>query len=501
MLGKLKHLLKHSVIYGISPIATKAIGVILLPLYTSYISLAEFGVLGLIDITIYISIELLNLGLSQALVMLNNSDEYSSQNKSIFFTIFSTSSMICLLFIAIAEFMLPVVSQWFSDPARYHLLLQLSIYVIVLRILNNVLLNKLRADENSITYTALSLSKVVLVLGFAIFFVAFKGMQIEGVLYAYIISEGAVLIVLFPLSIKNMEFHFSKKILGAAAKFGVPLILSAIAMLLLNLSDRYIIGYFLGKESVGLYDLGYRVAGVLNMFVIVPFSMTLMPIAYKMYNTEGDKRYYSKIMTYFAFALVWIGLGLSLFSKEIIKIFALNTSYWPAFQVIPIVTLAYVFYGLRIVSDLGMYLTKNTKPVAIMTVGTAALNIILNIILIPLFGMIIAAYTTLFTFGLLYVISYYFSGRYYPIPYEIRKVLTIVILGALLYSVILLINESAFVIRLLIKGLILIIFPFALYILKFYEPIELSRLKEYFHKWTSPSGLKNIKNDIINFMK
>ena len=81
MLGKLKHLLKHSVIYGISPIATKAIGVILLPLYTSYISLAEFGVLGLIDITIYISIELLNLGLSQALVMLNNSDEYSSQNK------------------------------------------------------------------------------------------------------------------------------------------------------------------------------------------------------------------------------------------------------------------------------------------------------------------------------------------------------------------------------------------------------------------------------------
>jgi O-antigen/teichoic acid export membrane protein len=127
-----------------------------------------------------------------------------------------------------------------------------------------------------------------------------------------------------------MSFSFDIPLLKIGISFGIPLIFSSVAMMLLNLSDRYIIKYFLNDEMVGLYDLGYRVAGALNMFVIVPLSLTLVPQAYKMFGKTGDKRFYSKVLTYLTFGLVWIGLALSLFSKEIIKLLAQKQSFWPS---------------------------------------------------------------------------------------------------------------------------------------------------------------------------
>jgi len=94
MLSDLKYFVKHSLVYSISSVAAKAMGVVLLPLYSSYLTLSEFGVLGIIEVTLLISVELLNLGQGQALVMLNNSEEYKEKRKSMFFTIFSFSVFI-----------------------------------------------------------------------------------------------------------------------------------------------------------------------------------------------------------------------------------------------------------------------------------------------------------------------------------------------------------------------------------------------------------------------
>ncbi len=93
------------------------------------------------------------------------------------------------------------------------------------------------------------------------------------------------------------------------------------------------------------------------MFIILPFGMTLMPIAYKMFKKEGDKHYYSKLKTYASFIFIWIGLAISIFSEDIVKLFALNSSFYSAFTIVPLVVLAYVIYGVSMISALGMYLT------------------------------------------------------------------------------------------------------------------------------------------------
>ena len=494
MLQNLKYLFKHSIVYSVSNVASKAIGVVLLPLYSSFLSLTEFGVLGILEVTIAIFVEVVNLGLGPALVMLNNAKENENKRKQILFTIFLTSLSICLVFLLLGLLVIPHIASYFGEPEQFKLYFRLSLIVIVLRIMNYLMLNKLRADEKSVLYTVINLVKLTVTLGLTIYFVAYLKLSVAGVLYAYIIGESLNFIMLLPLMIVQMQPEFNPAIIKTAINFGVPLIFTSIAMMILNVSDRYILKYFVNYATLGQYDLGYRIAGVLNMIIIMPMSLALIPMAYKIYNMEGDKRYFSKMMTYTTYALVWSGMALSFFSKEIIQLFAHNPDYWPAYKVVPILVFSYVFFGMRIIASLGLYLTKNTKYVAYTTIVVAILNILLNIVLIPKYGMMAAAYTTLIAFIVLYILSDRISARFYKIPFENLKLFFVIVLGTGLYISVSYIAFGSLV-SVIIKIILIIIFPFLLYILKFYESAEIQSIKGFYIKWKNPSNWKqNLSN-------
>jgi len=93
-------------------------------------------------------------------------------------------------------------------------------------------------------------------------------------------------------------------------------------------------------DQIGLYNLGYKIGGTLNLLLVQSFQLGLLPVAYKMYGQPNAKRFYSKLFTYFLFVLIWAGLVLALLSKEVIETFARNTSYWPASSLVPFIVLA-----------------------------------------------------------------------------------------------------------------------------------------------------------------
>jgi O-antigen/teichoic acid export membrane protein len=165
---------------------------------------------------------------------------------------------------------------------------------------------------------------------------------------------------------------------------------------------------------------------------------------------------------------------------------AQKQSFWPSYEVVPVVVLSYVFFGMRIVSSLGMYLNKKTKYVAYTTIAAAALNILLNIVFIPKYGMMVAAYTTLIAFIFLYFISYYYGNLSYKIPFENLKISEALIVGILLYLGAAYFNNYSFFVRLIAKFSAIFIYPLILYYLKFYESIELERAKGFYLKWKNP---------------
>jgi O-antigen/teichoic acid export membrane protein len=144
---------------------------------------------------------------------------------------------------------------------------------------------------------------------------------------------------------------------------------------------------------------------------------------------------------------------------------------------------------MRIISSLGMYLTKKTKFVALTTIIAASINIVLNIIFIPIYGITAAAFTTLISFLILYFLSYYYSNKYYDIPFENFKLVKIIFLGIVFYFMSDFFIELNSTVSIISKAMLLVLFPFALLIIRCIDISEIKKWKEFLISYT------NSKND------
>lgn len=476
MIERLKQTVRHSAVYSINSITEKAVGVILIPLMTFYFTKGQLGNWDLLDTTINIMADILLFGLATVIIFFNNPKEYPYEKKSSFFTLtlFLVSLSICFILLVEA-----VISfKLFPINIRENIasVIRVATYIICIRSISNFILGKVRADERAVFYTVVYTIKLAIRTGLIVYFIIFTDWKWEGVFYGSLIAEIITLVFLLPEFFRNISFRFNAPALKTSVKIGAALVLSTIGFNILNLSDRYIIKILIGEDHVGIYGLGYRAAGVLNMFLILPFTLTLYPSTYKMYKQKDDKRYYSKLMTYSSFFFVWGFVAISLFSKEIIRILGQNKELWIAYEVVPIILLGYVFSGMRLNASLGMMLTKNTKYIGITTLIAAAVNIALNFIFIPQFGIMAAAVNTLIAYILFFFLTWYKSNQFYKIPFESGKLLTLIITGSALASVIYFLPETNLIFAILIKLAIIISFPFIIYFFKFYEKAELDIL-------------------------
>lgn len=494
MKEKILGTLKHSAIYSVGNIAQKGMGIITLPIYLNFLTKAEVGIFGLLDITINIFVEILILGQANSIILFNNKKEYGQKKDSIFFTIAAFVLLVNLLFVLIAELFgtsLLSISKSTRDVTSF---LPFIIYVSLIRVLNNLFLNKLRADEKSIFYTSITLIKIASFIGLIFYTVVHLKLSVKGIMYSYLISEIIVLVILLPGMIKKIKPVFESAALKEALKFGTPLIFSSIGIMILNLSDRYLINLYLNLEEVGVYDIAYRIAGVVNMFLILPFNQAMLPSAFKELNNPSDSRYLSKLMTYMCFVTIWGGLAISIFGKEIILILG-NENYFAALSYIPLIVLAYILSSMRNVASNGLLFAEKTLLIAVITIAAGILNIILNIIFLPIYGTIAAAYTTLLSFLFFYLVTFAVANKYFKIHYEHLKIAKLFLVGIILYFIQRSLTVNNFVLELIIKLIVVALFPFLLLLIKFYERIELETISSSIRTMKNPSQIiKNLLN-------
>jgi Membrane protein involved in the export of O-antigen and teichoic acid len=307
MLDKIKHLAKHSFVYSISNVALKASGIILLPLYTKYFTLEEYGQLGLLLITIIIFSQSLVLGQGLSIIRFNNTVGYEGKRKSVFFTITFFILIIITLFLILTETFLTEIASLFGDPAIYEHYLNICIYIVAVITINNLFLSKLRADDRSVTYTISGIVKLLVMIVFSIYFIVYQRTGIEGVLYAQLAGELSNTVFVLPLMLKEIKPVFDSAIIKESLRYGFPLIFSSMAINLLNGSDRYIIKYLLGDAQLGLYELAYKVAGVHNICLIIPFNLTLFPLAFKLFKKKMINAITAK--SKHILPLLWFGQG------------------------------------------------------------------------------------------------------------------------------------------------------------------------------------------------
>ena len=213
-------------------------------------------------------------------------------------------------------------------------------------------------------------------------------------------------------------------------------------------------------------------------------------------HAPDNMRFYSKILLYSSYVLMMGIIAVSLFSFELIKVMAKSNQYWEAYVIVPILCLSVFFVNLKDISTNGLFIVKRTKILGSIVFVASVLNLLLNIALIPLWGIVGAAIATLTAQLIYWLITYYYSQKEYPIPYEINKILIMLVVGGILSCAGLVINDLSLPLRLIIKSACIISFPFILGLFNFYEPVELQAIRGFVIKW---SDLKRFGDNIKSF--
>jgi O-antigen/teichoic acid export membrane protein len=504
MLKSIKTSFKDTLIYGFGNVAVKVVGLILIPLYTNpaYFSVDDFGVLGILEISALVLTAFMASALPQSLNRWFWDKDFRDKQKGIFFMTLITQAAVSLVFCLVLTPLSGNISELIFSKTDWSQAIALVIISSGIQSLNNIINTLMRLQSRSVLYTTTNIFRLSAVLGLTLFFIVSKKMGLEGIYLAQAIGNGAVVLFLLGYAIRNSKPYFDKVVFRSMNAYGFPLYLANISAVLLNVIDRYSLNSMALLKSVALYTLAFKISSVIKLVLLDSLKLAIGPVMFKKLDAPDNKRFYTKVLLYSSFVIMFAIVGISMFSLEVIKLMTNSREFWGAVLIVPILALSVYFVNLKDFSVYGLHFAKKTKVIGSIVVFSTVVSLVCNIIFIPLWGIIGAAIATLISQVIYWGACYYFSQKAFFIPYELRKIFIMLFLGSVLSFSSLLLNGLDLLPRLLLKTIGFLSFPFLLYLFSFYEAVELQAIKGFAVKWSNPAkfgenirSLKKLRED------
>ncbi|WP_235611272.1 oligosaccharide flippase family protein [Pseudoalteromonas luteoviolacea] len=248
----------------------------------------------------------------------------------------------------------------------------------------------------------------------------------------------------------SYRFKVDFDVLKTMLLFSSPLVLSGIGMYIAVHLDRFAILHFLDAEQLGYYSFASRFA-LISILVMTSIQSSLTPLIYKHSNEPTTPEKVSCIFNLFMPVFVFVSVGALLFSPEVVWLFG-SEEYYSAITVLPVLVIASLINGMYIFFP-GLFIKKKTKLISIVTLSSALLNVILNYLLIPVWGILGAAYATLISSILLLLLFYKLGNQHYEISYSLSSVVIITLSSLMVCFVnhdVVVVSLSAFIVKVLI---------------------------------------------------
>ena len=496
MLQHFKPLVKDSAIYALGNISGKIVGLILLPFYLDKLNVAEYGMLATLEASFQLIVVLAGLNLSVAFIRLYSDKELHGRQKSTFFTLFSIIALIAVLVNIFCSPFSSGISGFLFDSDDYSRLVRLMFCSAGLELVGTIPGALCRVQSKSVQYIKNIIIRLTVSLVFTILFIVVFDRKLEGIYEAQIIGSIVYIVIFIPYIVKNSVVKFEKGILIKMVHYSLPLFLSSFFGVLLTITDRFSLNFIAGLTAAGIYSLGLKLANVIKMFFVQPVGMAVFPMVFRMSEKPEAKLFYSKLMTYLTFGLMFPVICISLFGQEAVKILSPDKpEYWDAYIVIPFIAFGALFVMMKDLACYNLHIVKRTGVMASVIVFVSLLNVGLNVLLIPFLGAIGAGLSTLLSQIIYFCTMYYCAQRYYPVAYEFRKLFLSIGLGVLICLTGYFIHDYSLAIRLCVKTLLLTIFPLALYAFRFFDKSELQALRGFWKKWRHCFFLKTYHSE------
>jgi O-antigen/teichoic acid export membrane protein len=281
-----------------------------------------------------------------------------------------------------------------------------------------------RVEERSMAFVLASLANVLITIGASVLLVVVFHQGPLGVLVGNFVGTLVVYAVLLVYRRYQLGLEFDRRLFRAMNRFGMPLVPAALALWAVNFIDRFFVALYKGQSEVGVYSVAVRISSAV-VFLMIAFRTAWPAFAYSIEDDREAKRAYAFVLTYLLFVACWLSLALGLLSPWLVELLARKPGFHRASEAVATLSFAGAAYAGYTVMAIGVGRARRTQFNWIVTGVGAAVNIALNVILIPPYGMIGAAIATAAAYVVLFAGMTLTAQRVYPVAYQWRRVVTL----------------------------------------------------------------------------
>ncbi|MCX7548822.1 polysaccharide biosynthesis C-terminal domain-containing protein [Xanthomarina sp. F1114] len=436
-MSTLKSLFKQTFIYGLATVLPRMLSFLLVRLHTDESvlkSVADYGDVSLIYSYFVLFNVLLAYGMETAFFRFYHKEDDKSKVVGT-----STISLIVssLLFLVFALTFQNQIADFIDIKVEY---INLVIWILLLDALVIIPFAWLRANARPIKYAIIKIINVLVNLGLNLFLLLWlkdlaaesqvlaliykPDFEINYIFIANLVASAVTLLLMSPFYFK-VKYYFNSTLWKQMIRYAFPVLIAGVAFSINETFDRILLNKLLpeniAKTEIGMYSACYKLGMFMTLFVTA-FKLGVEPFFFSHANSENPKHNYARILEYFVIFGSVILLGVVVFADVLKVILIGNEAYWQAMVIVPIILLANLCLGIYHNLSVWYKVTDRTKFGAYISVFGALLTLAVNFWLIPIFSYVGSAIATLFAYASMMFVSYYYGKKYYPIPYNLKKI-------------------------------------------------------------------------------
>jgi O-antigen/teichoic acid export membrane protein len=416
------------------------LGFLLLPVYTHYFSTSEFGVFSLVSAFWFFAAVFYLYGMETSFQKFYIESIKTGDRSLIFSNTIIQITTTSVIFSCIIYLLSGQISYLLTGTYEHGILIKIVSVLLFVDSLSRFPMIAINAEQRAKIYTFINISGVIVNLLFNILFIVVLRKGIEYIFYAQIISYLYIFAISFASVNKVFKAGIDIQTVKNLTKFAHSFLYYGLFLISLDIVDRFFLSHFYDESTVGVYSACYRIGMVMNL-LISGFRTAWIPFFMNMKDKENNKEIFSKVFSYFVYAGMLLFLIIALFANDLVQIhigsfyLILAKDYWSGLVIIPYILLAYFLFGLYTNLNIASYFENKIRYLIISSGCGFAANILLNILLIPPYGIIGAALSTMASYLVMFIVLYILSQRVFYIKYQWSKVILVVFLALVLYMI------------------------------------------------------------------
>jgi O-antigen/teichoic acid export membrane protein len=492
MSGYLRRLASTGAAYTAASILSKVIAVALLPLYTRYLTPADYGAAEVLFAAVVAASIVVRLGLIEAILRFYYKED-EDPARVVAGTFAGLFWLATLGALALLPFAGPLSEALLDRSAPG--LARIAIGGLWVLTMWEFMLTLFRLEERARAFFVTTLLNVLVAIGLTVVLVVGFDEGARGLLLGSYAAGAVFVIGLIAWQRRRLSLRIDREMLRRLFRFGAPTMPAEASLYLLNFVDRLIIVRSLGLAEAGLYSLAVKFAQAVNVLVR-GFQLAWPPLAYSIRDDGEARRAYATIVTLFVAGCAFVVTGMWLFSRWIVRALA-APEFFDSYEAIGLISTAVTLYALYLVLVVILGRTGRTEFNFPAAIGALVTNVALNLVLVPPLGIAGAGLALVASYLVVLGLMYALTQRLFPVPYEWGRLLRVVLTVAALVGLAELVTPTSGAEGLLLRIVLFAAYPLALFTTGFFTAGERRWLARLRHPGALAAGLASLRTQPV----